>query len=967
MPLSDKEDFNLEQFLDKQKPAIARKSIFEISRQFQSVDHTVKDMAYDYASDYTTRYAKRKVLEKVQKEASEGTVKIFKDKKTVRFSDWTIWRSNGETMLTVTYLSGKKYTEPLTSWKIEPEIEKGKGVFYDRKNQCYQNYAGAKVLGGKYALISYEGNDAVVIRKADEIEFDRETGWDPEKTEVYSYFKNIALEREELAKTSEDKLIAKNIVSQFKKLPLVRETALEAYISGKVQERTEKRELIYPFGINQTQMESVKAAFASQVSIIEGPPGTGKTQTILNIISNIIVSGQTCAVVSNNNSAVENVYEKLEEEGVDCFVAKLGNTQKQEEFFENLHYRKPDLEKEIALEEVLKYIENVSGNLETQNELSKIKSLIDEAEIEKKYLEEWFEEHPEIQVRNADKHRITQKKAMDMLIYLKRLDEDMIGVKERLELLFRFGIFRASFLKDMSERENFIFSLQHTYYDKLVERMQKQKAALEERLKTAGFKDDMEALQRYSMLYLKSFISQNSPDQEPEFDKENYKKRFPEFLKYFPVIGSSTHSLVNSAGNGCVFDYVIIDEASQQDIVPGVLCLGCAKNAVIVGDKKQLSHIPCRTKTVSPKPEYDCIKNSLLDSVDQVFGKEVPRTLLREHYRCHPRIIQFCNREFYDNELIPMKEDHGEKALSLVITAKGNHMRNNQNLREIESVLETQEVCGYLGEGEGEVSRGFIAPFNAQVNLARSIIPESVVKNTIHKFQGRGCDEIIFSTVLDKKASSQSRLDFVDNAEMVNVAVSRAKNKFTLVTGNDVFKKNKYIAALIRYMKYYASDEVYDSPVISAFDLLYDEYDESLKALEAKLNPKDSKFRSEQIASALLREILKQEEFRAFKFNRQIYLKQIVSEKNIDLIQEEKQFIRTTAHCDIVIFYKQGKTPVGVIEIDGGYHNTKAQKERDRKKDSILKKAGIKELRLRTIDSEIRRKMEEFLRYCLGG
>ena len=54
--------------------------------------------------------------------------------------------------------------------------------------------------------------------------------------------------------------------------------------------------------------------------------------------------------------------------------------------------------------------------------------------------------------------------------------------------------------------------------------------------------------------------------------------------------------------------------------------------------------------------------------------------------------------------------------------------------------LKTQEVCGYLGEGEGEVSRGFIAPFNAQVNLARSIIPESVVKNTIHKFQGRGCD-----------------------------------------------------------------------------------------------------------------------------------------------------------------------------------------------------------------------------------
>ena len=128
----------------------------------------------------------------MQKETSESTVKIFKDKRPVYFSDWTIWRSNEEIMLTVTYSSGKKYTEPLTSWKIEPETEKGESVFYDRKNQCYQNYAGAKVLGDKYVLITYEGNDAVVIRKADEIEFDQETGRDPEKTEVYSYFRNIA-------------------------------------------------------------------------------------------------------------------------------------------------------------------------------------------------------------------------------------------------------------------------------------------------------------------------------------------------------------------------------------------------------------------------------------------------------------------------------------------------------------------------------------------------------------------------------------------------------------------------------------------------------------------------------------------------------------------------------------------------------------------------------------------------------
>ncbi|RML59530.1 hypothetical protein APX70_01065, partial [Pseudomonas syringae pv. maculicola] len=76
----------------------------------------------------------------------------------------------------------------------------------------------------------------------------------------------------------------------------------------------------------------------------------------------------------------------------------------------------------------------------------------------------------------------------------------------------------------------------------------------------------------------------------------------------------------------------------------------------------------------------------------------------------------------------------------------------------------------------------------------------------MHKFQGRECDEIVFSTVLDKHKSPE-RLSFVDDARMVNVAVSRAKNRFTLVTGDGVFKAgNGHIAALIRYMEYYAED-----------------------------------------------------------------------------------------------------------------------------------------------------------------
>ena len=43
-----------------------------------------------------------------------------------------------------------------------------------------------------------------------------------------------------------------------------------------------------------------------------------------------------------------------------------------------------------------------------------------------------------------------------------------------------------------------------------------------------------------------------------------------------------------------VFDYVIMDEASQVDIKTGALALSCAMNTVIVGDDKQLPNVVSR-------------------------------------------------------------------------------------------------------------------------------------------------------------------------------------------------------------------------------------------------------------------------------------------------------------------------------------------------------------------------------------
>lgn len=69
--------------------------------------------------------------------------------------------------------------------------------------------------------------------------------------------------------------------------------------------------------------------------------------------------------------------------------------------------------------------------------------------------------------------------------------------------------------------------------------------------------------------------------------------------------------------------------------------------------------------------------------------------LLKEHYRCHPKIIGYCNKQFYNDELLPMTQDSQDSdVLKVIQTVKGNHARGHINERQIEVIK--QEVLPFL-------------------------------------------------------------------------------------------------------------------------------------------------------------------------------------------------------------------------------------------------------------------------------
>ncbi|TNH87915.1 helicase [Aeromonas hydrophila] len=883
--------------------------------------------------------------------------------KTAKISDWTIrWNDKHETLeLTCHFPSSKKYTRPLNHCQVSPSRELSNVLLTKPGSTIVKPIDKAVIYGERYAVVHYPGTSRPYVHKMNGIVFTATTSL--KDTPVFGYFMKIASTRHAQAQSQADRNIASNVVTQLGKLPAIASTALQAYCTGRNGTLAPGQGLIYPFGLNESQYQAVERAFSAQVSVIEGPPGTGKTQTILNILANILLRGQTVAVLSNNNAAVANVYEKLEKCGLGYLVAKLGNKDNREAFFANLPAWPASAPRPApSQEEIQGLLTRLKQHLQDHNQAAQLQIELDELVIERRYLQQWQAENGVQATGSLDKYGLTPRKTADLMAYLAHLGEQRVKLKDRIELLFKFRVFRTKPLAEGEARMAAFHALQMHYYDKSLQDKETELRACRESLSRANFTALLKELTTASMHHLKQHLQGQVPPRD-SFDVKTYRMDFDAFVQRFPILGSGTHSIVNSIAPGAILDYVIIDEASLQDIVPGILPLGCAKNLIVVGDNRQLPHIPVKLGLQAPAEAYDCERYSLLDSCIAVFQDALPRTLLKEHYRCHPRIIQFCNQQFYGNALVPMTVDNGEEPLRLVVTAKGNHARKNTNLRELDSLLKVLEDEGTPVAVDGE-GRGYIAPFRAQVSLSEKHLPADFVNDTVHKFQGRECDEIVFSTVLDKKRynQAQGRLDFVDDPRMINVAVSRAKHRFTLVTGDEVFTDNNgHIAALIRYISYYAQDEqIVRAPVVSAFDLLYHEYDQSLARLNARLRPEDSRYKSEQIVAQLLREALSAPACQALKYHSQIRLDKLASPSNPDWTQTQLAFMRR-ASCDFVIYFKVGKTPIGVIEVDGGYHDQPVQAARDAMKNEILNKCRVPILRLRTVDSGIKQRISDFL------
>lgn len=494
-----------------------------------------------------------------------------------------------------------------------------------------------------------------------------------------------------------------------------------------------------------------------------------------------------------------------------------------------------------------------------------------------------------------------------------------------------------------------INSFESAYYFSRKTELEQELESIASALQSIDIQKSMKELRSSSLQLLKDKIAKRyNTGQRKKFTIKDIKRRTEEFLKEYPIVLSTTYSSKSCISKDMVFDYVIMDEASQVDIKTGALALSCAMNAVIVGDDKQLPNVVSREEelalraiqtTYQVDDRYNAVTHSFLQSCVEIF-QDAPVTLLREHYRCHPKIIEFCNQRFYNGELIAMTTDEGEKdVLQVIRTVPGNHARGHFNQREIDVI--TQEVLSECTESE---SIGIITPYRAQAEAINQAVRKDI-SSTVHKYQGRECDTIIMSMV------DNSPTEFSDDANLLNVAISRAKSKLCLVTNGNEMPEDSNLSQLISYIQY-NNFEVKSSKLHSVFDLLYQQYTAERLAYEAA-HPAVSEHLSENLIYDILLKAIAELGLPHTGVLCHYPLSRLITDWN-QLEDKEKTFAESPfSHIDFLLYNSLTKQPISAIEVDGWHFHKEndAQLSRDKLKNQIFTKLGLPLIRISTTDT----------------
>lgn len=663
--------------------------------------------------------------------------------------------------------------------------------------------------------------------------------------------------------------------------------------------------------INIDQLRVVYNSMVNHVTYVKGPPGTGKTETIFNVLLSAYANDKTVLVCSNNNHPVNDIFDKMTK----SLFRKIGkNTQAEQILFPIMRLGNNEELKETISK--LKFILNFANEHkedrtnESYTQQNKIKALSGFKEL--KELLKKYEERQELE----DKvQKLEKMKPLAEVNVLQDEIEKQIDIQSK-KLASTFVVNEEDVNKYTISASEDINFLNFVYYSSLA-RIKKILSTTNKDLREIIAIEDVDEAVYKLNKYLK--------------DNRNLKR----FTDIFPIIVCTNLSAEKLGDAKPHFDLCIMDEAGQCNVASSLVPIVRADDLLLVGDTNQLQPVTVIELDVNDylmdkyniKPDYDYVYNSILSTMLRKDNNS-KSILLSYHYRCGKRIADFVNQRFYEHQLKLFNSNNGVLTYVDVKNTYNPDSRNAYN-EEAKSIVSIIKKNNYHDVG-------IVTPFVNQAALINKYLIDNriydVKAGTIHTLQGSEKSVIIMSAALSLK-TGQKTMDWIkNNHELINVAVTRAKEQLIFVGDKqaiDTLSKGEEndIKVLSDYVFNNGDLIVPKSDTIISTD--FSNNSQSEKDFFATISPYFNKRGTKM------------------RIERNVPVKDAI--KNIhqnDLVLIGKKEFDVIVQASYGMFNNRYKTIV-VFEIDGGEHvGSKLTAVRDRVKERICVKYDIKLIRI---------------------
>lgn len=536
-----------------------------------------------------------------------------------------------------------------------------------------------------------------------------------------------------------------------------------------------RKEILEVLPLNDEQEKAVRSALSADVTLIAGPPGTGKTQVVANLIINAAMAGQNVLFTSKNNNAVDVVvkrvnslnkelplvlrYEKSAKQCISDYAqlwekAKAKNdsysdaieaykrvyssydakrTQKQQ-IVDNRN-RLDGLEQSVC--SIRDKYQQLIGVLST-NEVNDVKNAYDSFIYGRKSLQEG----PDSLLDKLFRKRWEKRNVDDMNSVVLSINSFMEKYHPGLSVtpqmtereLMSFDNEFKSLMDDLSLIADYNGLLSQmcdsASLEQLDAAMMTEHVELQAKAKTAW--------NSWLNQHISVFNTKNRGDLHDYISllEHNHVDNYTPSLKtMLPVSAITSLSARRRLPfREAVYDLLIIDEASQCDIASMIPLLMRAKRVAVIGDKQQLNHICLLSKQTDLslilsneiEPRWSYRGSSIYDLAESMTEAE-NIIQLRDHHRSFLDIIQFSNQEFYDNTLRIATDysrlqspNNGKPILGMQwMDVKGKTIRPENggayNLKEAEGVIRILRRLALELEFEGSI--GVTTPFHLQAEM----------------------------------------------------------------------------------------------------------------------------------------------------------------------------------------------------------------------------------------------------------